>query len=73
MISKITQAESLTEKLKQNLRFQNCAILDSNKTICNKRSIGIKFQNCAILDSNKTKMVFMVLSLLVLELCYFRQ
>ena len=38
----------------ENRKFQNCVILDSNKT-CNFCGTPIKkFQNCVILDSNKT-------------------
>ena len=35
-------------------RFQNCVILDSNKTNTIKMKINFEFQNCVILDSNKT-------------------
>ena len=34
--------------------FQNCVILDSNKTINVELTIEEVFQNCVILDSNKT-------------------
>ena len=34
--------------------FQNCVILDSNKTIFLYIVSFLKFQNCVILDSNKT-------------------
>ena len=37
-----------------NLRFQNCVILDSNKTDVLDLSVNEMFQNCVILDSNKT-------------------
>ena len=35
--------------------FQNCVILDSNKTLENLLRYYKQFQNCVILDSNKTK------------------
>ena len=35
--------------------FQNCVILDSNKTISSYFYNIVMFQNCVILDSNKTK------------------
>ena len=34
--------------------FQNCVILDSNKTFRKEREDTLMFQNCVILDSNKT-------------------
>ena len=37
--------------------FQNCVILDSNKTRVVKGFIPTMFQNCVILDSNKTYML----------------
>ncbi len=53
--------------------FQNCAILDSNKTVFGEQPRNHKFQNCAILDSNKTNIINTISNQIVLELCYFRQ
>ena len=36
------------------LSFQNCVILDSNKTGSQAGTTLRRFQNCVILDSNKT-------------------
>ena len=36
-------------------RFQNCVILDSDKTHKKINTRQVTFQNCVILDSDKTK------------------
>ena len=38
-------------------KFQNCVILDSNKTSDDPDEMECVFQNCVILDSNKTYML----------------